>query len=277
MLRKKWFATIALFVFTLLLSLPPISATSKVPLTWEGQVMALGGKLDSSHYSFRATNMTIEDRGSYYIVHENVSFYECLIYRNGTVTARCPVKEKEVTFLVKKDTNTFMLANKPVFFFQYWPEFSLNNSVYSSGIELKPIPVELYLKNNSPENRIGWVVTLQSGPIKVLRCTGWSLPENPTDLPRCIDEGYRNFSINMDFRGPYLVDGSIYLPADPFGIIKNQSVIISISVEDTPEAREFLRNVRSISPPSNSSWHLYLIGAGVIGGVLISALKLRRR
>ena len=221
--------------------------------------------------------MSIEDRGSYYIVHENVSFYECVIYRNGTVVEHCPVNGKEVTFIVKKDTNTFMLSNKPVFFFQYWPEFSINDSVYSGGIELKPTPVELYLKNNSPENRMGWAISLQGGPIKVLRCTGWSVSEDFDDSSHCMDEGYKNFSIDMTFKGPYLVSGQIYLPSDPFGIIKNRDVIMFISVEDTPETREFLASVKSISPPPNSSWRLYLIGAGAVSVLLVLTVKARRR
>lgn len=267
-------ATIFLLLFIFLLGSQFATAVS-VPLAWEGRIIAAGGKQDSSHYKFRIENMTVDDRGNYYIVHETVSFYECVLYKNGTPVVGCPVEKKNVTFEVKRDTNTFMLGRKSAFFFQYWPEFSTNGSVYTSGIELKPIPIDLYLKNKSPENHIGWSVSLQGGPIRVLRCKGWSLPENTNDVPRCIEETYENFTIDLTFRGPYLVDGATYLPEDPFGII-NGAIVMTINLKDTPETREFLRNVKSISPPSNTSPAIYLLGGGVIALVLVLVVKRRR-
>lgn len=263
---------LSLFIF--LLS-PQVIATTSVPLRWEGHVIALGGKQDSSHYQFKIENVTIDDRGDYYIVHETVSFRGCVLYKNGTPVRGCPVETKNVTFEVKRDTNTFMLDGKPAFFFQYWPGFSTNGSVYSSGIELRPHPVDLYLKNESPENHIGWSVSLQGGPIRILRCKGWSLPENTSDVPRCIEETYKNFTIDLTFRGPYLVDGGAYLPADPFGIIKDRAVVMFINLEDTPETREFLRNAKSISPPSNNSSGFYLLGGGLVALALVLAVKKR--
>jgi len=250
---------------------------ANVPLNWEGHVIALGGKQDSSHYQFKIENMTINDRGNYYAVHETVSFHECVLYENRTPVKGCPVEERNVTFVVKKDTNTFMLNGKPVFFFQYWPEFSKNRPVYSSGIELDPQPVDLYLKNESPENHIGWSVSLRGGPVKLLRCTGWSLPGGFNDVPRCIREAYENFTIDLTFRGPYLVDGSVYFPEDPFGIIRNRDVIMIISLGDTPKTRQILRSVKSISPPSNTPLALYLLGGGAVALALFLAVKLGGR
>jgi hypothetical protein len=68
----------------------------------------------------------------------------------------------------------------------------------------------------------------------------------------------------------------MYLPADPFGLVKNRSVILSMSVDNTPEAREFLRSVKSITPPENSSKLPYLLGAAVAGG-LLAIIVIRRR
>ncbi len=269
-------ATVFFSLFIFLLS-SQMTVAARAPLKWEGHVIALGGKQDSSHYQFKIGNVAIEDRGNYYIFHETVSFYECVLYKNGTPVKGCPVGEKNVTFAVKKDTNTFMLGGKPAFFFQYWPEFSAKGPVYSGGIELNPQPVDLYLKNESPENHIGWSVSLQGGPIRILRCTGWSLPEGFNDVPQCIGEAYKNFKIDLTFRGPYLVDGDVYLPADPFGIIKNRDVIMIIGLEDTPETRGFLRSTKSISPPSEPSPIPYVLGGGALFLALILAVKLRGR
>jgi len=267
------FATLLFFTF---LS-QACSAGVEAPLTWEGSVIALGGKQDSSHYEFRITNMSVEERGGYYVVRGTVIFTLCELYRNGTVVRGCPVERKTVNFTVKKDTNTFMLSGRPAFFFLYWPEFSANGTFYTSGVELRAIPVLLYTKNFSRKNCLGWGVSLQSKPFRILRCRGWSFPEDDEPM-RCIEDRYENFTIDMSFKGPYLVDGSLYFHADPFGVIKGRDVIMFIDIEKTPEAMEFIKNVKSITPPSYPSWPEYIpyaLGAGVVG-IVVAAIRRRR-
>jgi hypothetical protein len=270
MIMKR--STIVYSLFLFIFSLSIVSATA-IPLSWDGTVEALNGKSDYSHYEFRISNISIENLGNYYNATISISFNKCILVENETPKNGCPVEDKKISFIIKRNTNTFMLSGKPAFFFLYWPNFSRDKPIYTSGIELKPSPTELYIKNESPENYIGWAVSLEGGPIKALRCTGMGIPKEPNEPMYCVEEKQKNISIRMDFKGQYLVDGIIYLHSDPFGIIKNNTpVLVDIFVTKTPTNIEFLKKAKSISPPSNPKKAIYL---GIIGISLLLALAVK--
>lgn len=269
-----YFLFFLLFIFANL----SIASATTVTLSWDGVVEALDGKRDYSRYEFEITNLTIGYLGDdYYNATINILFRTCILIKNNTLTNGCPVKKKRISFTVKENTNTFMLDGKPAFFFLYWPNFSTDKSIYTSGIELKPSITKLYIKNESPENYLGWAISLEGGPVKVLRCTGMGILEDLNGSMYCIEEKQKNVSIRMDFKGPYLVDGVIYFHSDPFGIIKNSTpVLVSIFVVKTSENIEFLKKADSISPPSSFKKTIYLGVAG-IGLLLGLAVIVRKR
>jgi hypothetical protein len=124
-----------LFLFILTLTDLSIASAETVPLSWDGVVGALNGKSDYSHYEFKITNMSVEYLGDdYYNATINVLFRKCTLVENGTPTKGCPVKKKRISFIVKENTNTFILNEKPAFFFLYWPNFSTDKSVYHGQV-----------------------------------------------------------------------------------------------------------------------------------------------
>ncbi len=236
-----------------------------VPLSWSGGVTLLGNI--NGGYGFTVQNLTTENNGSVYTVTMWVRIENCT-----NINISCSVTNsitKKVTFVVKRDTNTFLLNGKPAFFAFYWPNYTLSRSFYNLGNELKPSRTEIYFHNSSKRNSIGWGVDLTGHPRTVEACTGVSPPPNLT----CLETEIQNFTTDLIFKGPYPVSVQIYYNSDPFGIIKDHPVILTESVISSPQAKEFLRSIPDVSESNPVKMYLEIAGVIVLAGLIIWRLK----
>jgi len=259
----------ALSLIILFLLVQSYAVDAGEPLTWRGDVVVLG-KINAG-YTFTLTNLTYEDNGSVYTAVLWLKIERCV-----NLNLSCPTTER-ISFVVKKDTNTFILDGKPAFFAFYWAGYTLSRTFYNLGNELKPSRTEIYLHNSSEENRIGWGVDLEGRPRVIEKCTAFSIPQTSgkflNQSPKCARAEPRNFTTDIIFKGPYPVTGEIYYSSDPFGIAENHSVLINFDVVDSPHARSFLRSVKDV--PGNSPLKLYLVGLAT--AVLLGLLFWGRR
>ena len=239
-----------------------IGATS-MNMSWNGWVMALG-KVNEG-YSYEITNMTIANNSSVYTVTMWVKIENCT-HVNFSCTQYA---EKRVTFIVKRDTNTFLLDGKLAFFAFYWPNYTLSRSFYNIGNELKPSITEIYLGNDSKRNYLGKGIDLTGLPRTIEKCTYLSPPPNLT----CLKTGIQNLTSDLTFKGPYPVSVQIYYNSDPFGIIKNHPVILTESIISSPQAKEFLRSIPDVSESNPVKVYLEIAGVIFLAGLIIWRLK----
>ncbi len=267
MLEMRRSAALSLLILFLLVQ--SYAAVAGAPLAWRGDFVVLG-KINAG-YTFTLTNLTYEDNGSIYTAVLWLKITRCV-----NLNLSCP-RTKRVSFVVKKDTNTFILDGKPAFFAFYWAGYTLSRTFYNLGNELKPSRTEIYLHNSSEGNRIGWGVDLEGRPRIIEKCTAFSIPQANgkflNQSPKCVRAGPRNFTTDIVFKGPYPVTGEVYYSSDPFGIAEDHPVLINFDVVDSPQAKSFLRSVKDI--PGNSPLKLYL--AGLAAAVLLGLLLWRWR
>ncbi len=260
----KHYLLYVIFIITLItLGYSPYTKATSMNMSWNGWVMALG-KVNEG-YSYEVTNMTIANNGSVYTVTMWVKIENCT-HVNFSCTQYA---EKRVTFVVKRDTNTFLLNGKPAFFAFYWPNYTLSRSFYNLGNELKPSRTEIYLHNSSKRNSIGWGVDLTGHPRTVEACTGVSPPPNLT----CLKTGIQNLTSDLTFKGPYPVSVQIYYNSDPFGIIKDHPVILTESVISSSQAKGFLRSIPNVSESNPVKVYLEIAGVIFLAGLIIWRLK----
>ncbi len=184
------------------------------------------------------------------------------------------------SFMVNGYSNEFLLENKSVFFFIYWPGFSNLSKVkfYQSGKKIKVVFVNKNIWKLMNEST-GKVYSLSLGPsletslsFTVKQCSGFTI-ENHT----CYDPKTENISGWMTFKGPFplYISDWVY-PSDPFGLIKGP-VIISGRIELNMSTYRYLKSFRY---PSSEPWYLRnaywlfpLIAVAGLGGAVV----LRRR